>query len=90
MHIIFFSKWPINILAYDDAQMVPIAQPFVYRWFVELNIKLFNVRMRAINVVITFVATVRFGWLLRDFFTAFILLVFKMLMYNDLTSSDTK
>ena len=27
--------------------------------------------MKAKNVVITFVATVRFGWLSRDFFTAF-------------------
>ena len=37
--------------------MVPIAEPFVCRYFIELNIKLFNVRMRAKNVVITFVAT---------------------------------
>ena len=35
--------------------------------------------MRVKNVVITFVATVLFGWLSRDFFTDFISLVFEML-----------
>ena len=70
--------------------MVPIAPPFVCRYFLELNIKLFNVRVRAKNIVITFVATVLFGWLSRDFFTAYIPSAFGMLMYNDCTSSDTR
>ena len=47
-----------------------------------LNIKLFNVRMRAKNVVITFVATARFGWLSRDFLTAFIPSAFGRPVYN--------
>ena len=72
----------------DSAQMVPIAQPFVCRYFIELNIKLFNVRMRAKNVVITFVATARFGCLSIYFFTAFV--SFGMLVYKDFTSSDTR
>ena len=45
--------------------------------------------MRAKNAVITFVATVRFGWLSRDFFIAFISSAFGMFVYNDFTSSDT-
>ena len=49
-----------------------------------------NVRMRVKNVAITFVATVRFGWLSRDFFTAFIPLAFGVLVYNDFTSIDTR
>ena len=70
--------------------MVPIAQPFVCRYFIELNIKLFNVRMRAKNVVITFVATARFGWLSRYFFTAFVPSAFGMLVYKEFTSSDMR
>ena len=63
--------------------MVLIAQPFVCRQLTELNIKLFNERMRSKNVVITFVATVCFGQLSRDFFTAFTLSAFGMLMHNN-------
>ena len=71
-YISFFFKWSINILVYDGEQMISIIQPFVRRYFVVLNIKLFNVRVSAKNIVITFVATVCFGWLSRNFFTAFI------------------
>ena len=67
----------------DSAQMVPIAEPFVCRYFIELNIKLFNVRMRAKNVVITFAVTVCFGWSSRDFLTAFIPSAFGILVVSD-------
>ena len=70
--------------------MVSIAQLFVCRQFLELNIKLFNVRMRDKSVVITFVATVRFGRLSRDFFPAFIPSAFGMLVYNDFMSINTR
>ena len=46
--------------------------------------------MEAKNVVITFIATVRFGWLSRDFLTAFIPSAFGMLVYNDFTSRDAR
>ena len=51
---------------------------------------LFNVKMSAKIFVITFTATVRFGWMPRDFFTAFIPSAFGILVYNDFTSSDTR
>ena len=60
------------------AQVVPIATS-VCRKFLELNIKLFKVRMRAKKVVIIFVAIVffvKFSW---DIFIAFIPSGFGML-----------
>ena len=44
--------------------------------------------MRARNVVITFVAIADYGWLPKDFFTAFIPSMLGILVYNDFTSSD--
>ena len=41
------------------------------------------------KIVITFVATLRFGWLSMDFFTAYIPSAFGIPMYNDFISSDT-
>ena len=38
-YISFFSKLSMSILEYDCAKMVPIAQPFVCRWLLELIIK---------------------------------------------------
>ena len=47
-----------------------------------------NVTMRARNVVITFVAIADYGWLPKDFFTAFIPSMLGIIVYNDFTSSD--
>ena len=66
-YMCFHSKYSMNIFA----QVVPIAT-LVCRKFLELNIKLFKVRMRAKKVVIIFVAIaffVKFSW---DIFIAFI------------------
>ena len=46
--------------------------------------------MRAKTALTTYVATAGFGYLSRDFFTAFIPSAFGMLVYNYFTSSDTE
>ena len=43
------------MFAYAGAQIVPISEPFIFRWHFELSTKLFNVRMSAGNVVIILV-----------------------------------
>ena len=52
--------------------------------------KLFNVRIRAKNVAVTFVATFLLVCLSNYSFTAFIPSAFGIFLYNDLTSRDTK
>ena len=51
------------MLAYASAQIVPMAQPCICKYFSQLNTELLNVKITDTKVVITFVATV----LLRKF-----------------------
>ena len=68
----FLSKWSINILSYDSAEILSMGQPFI---FVELqlNKKSFNARIDYGKVVITFVTIAFQGKLSSYAFAAFIL-----------------
>ena len=70
--IYFLSKWSINILSYDSAEILSMEQPFI---FVELqlNKKSFNARIDYGKVVITFVTIAFLGKLSSYAFAAFIL-----------------
>ena len=45
----------MKIFVYEGAQKVPIAQPFIWNYIFELNIKLWSVSMSAISKNITLV-----------------------------------
>ena len=55
--------------------------------FLQFNTKLFNIRINDRKVVITFVFP---GKLSSHVFTAFIPSEFRIFVYNDFTSSDTR
>ena len=65
------------------AQMVPMLQSFICMWFLQLNTKLFKIRINDRKAVITFVAIVFIRKLSRDVFTAFIPSEFGILKYKD-------
>ena len=46
------------MFAYEGPQIVPMAQPYICKWFLRFKIKLFSVSTDTKNVVITFVKTV--------------------------------
>ena len=70
--IYYLSKWSINILSYDSAEILSMEQPFI---FVELqlNKKSFNARIDYGKVVINFVTIAFLGKLSSYAFAAFIL-----------------
>ena len=49
------------MLAFGGAQIVPMAQPSICKHFLQLNTKLFDVKINDRKAVITFVATVLLG-----------------------------
>ena len=65
-------------------------QPFISKLLLQLNAKLFNVKINDIKIVITFVATVLLGKFSKDVLTALILSELGILVYKYLTSKDTK
>ena len=80
----------MKIFACAGAQIVPIVQPFICRKNLELNAKLFNVRMSARNVAIILVSKVLCMQLSYLFLVAAIPWLFGILVYNDFTSIVTK
>ena len=80
----------MKMLAYPNAQIVPMAQTFICKLFLQLNTRLFNVRINDRKVVITFVATVLQGKFSQDVLTALIPSELGILVYKDLPSRDTK
>ena len=80
----------MKIFAYAGAQIVPIVQPFICRKNLELNAKLFNVRMSARNLAIILVSKVLCMQLSYLFLVAAIPWLFGILGYNDFTSIVTK
>ena len=51
-----YLNFPIKMFAYDSAQMVSIAQPFIWRQLMLLKTELLSVNPRKRNLIITFVA----------------------------------
>ena len=85
-----FSKWPIKMFGCEGVQIVPIAQLFICKLFLQSKTKLFSVSIKAKNVVITFVEAVRLKSFSKDFLTDLILPSFGILMYNNFTSRETR
>ena len=85
-----FSKWPIKMFGCEGVQIVPIAQLFICKLFLQSKTKLFSVSIKAKNVVITFVEAVRLKSFSKDFLTDLILSSFGILMYNNFTSRETR
>ena len=77
------------MLMYTGAQIVPIANAITGRYWEQLNIKLFKVRIRLRNVIIIFGDTILDGCLSKASLTASIPSLLRMLVYKDLTSSIT-
>ena len=71
-------------------QIFPIAQPFICKYFLKLNTKLFNVKINDRKILITFVATVLLGKFSKNVLTALIPLELEILVYKDLTFRNTK
>ena len=78
------------MFAYEGAQIVPMAQPFICKEFLESKIKLFGASINAKNVVITFVEAVRLEYFSKNVLTDLIPSEFGILVYNDFTSRETK
>ena len=49
------SNMLVKMFTYVGVHSVPIAHPFIYKKFVQLNIKLFNVNINFRKLIITFV-----------------------------------
>ena len=88
-YIRFDSNCCIKILAYGRPQIVPISHPITCRSWEKLNIKLFKVRIRLRNMIITFVDTDLDGCLSEASLTALIPSLLRILVYKDLTPSVT-
>ena len=71
------------MLAYTGAQIVSMAQLFICKLFLQLNTKLFSVKINDRKVVITFVATVLLGKFSKDVLTALIPSELGILVYKD-------
>ena len=82
----FPSKWSIKMFAYEGAQIVPMAQPFICKQFLKLKIKLFSVSINAKNVVITFVEAVYLKYFSKDVLTDLIPSAFRILVYSNFRS----
>ena len=89
-YINFLLKWSMEILAYEGAQIIPMARPFICKQFLQLKIKLFSVSINAKNVVITFVEAVYLEYFSKDVLTDLIPSAFKILVFNDFTSRKTR
>ena len=85
----FLSKWSIKMFAYEGAQIVPMAQPFICKQLLQLNIKLFSVSINNKNVVITFDEAVRLEYFSKDVLPDLIPSAFEILVYDDFTSRET-
>ena len=62
----------MKMLVCAGAQIVSITQPFICKQFLQLNLKLFNVKINDRKVAIAFVATVLLGKFSKDVLTALI------------------
>ena len=60
------------MLAFGGAQIVPMAQPSICKYFLQFYTKLFDVKINDRKAVITFVATVLLGKVSRDILAALI------------------
>ena len=67
-----------------------MAQPFICKSFLQFKIKLCSVSINAKNAVTTFVEAVRLEYFSKDVLTDLIPSAFGMLVYNDLTSRETR
>ena len=67
-----------------------MAQPFICKWFLQLEIKLFGVSINSQNVVITFVEAVRLEYFSNDVLTDLIPSALGILVYNHFTSRGTR
>ena len=85
----FLLKRSIMMFAYEWAQIVPMAQLFVYKQFLLLKIKLFSVGIKAKNVI-TFVKVIRLEYFPKNSSTDLIPSGFGILVYNDFTSRETR
>ena len=75
---------------YTGAQIAPMAQPFKCKYFLQLNMKFFNVEIRDVKGLITFEDTVLLEMFSVDVLTVFIPSEFGILVYKALMSMDTK
>ena len=78
------------MLTYAGVQIIPMAQPFIYKQLLQLNTKLFHAKINNRKVVITFAATALFIKFSKDILTSLIPQKFGIIAYKDLTSWETK
>ena len=78
------------MFAYEGAQIVPMAQPFICKQFLQLKIKLFSVSINAQNDVIFFAEAVCLQYFSKNVLTDLIPSVFGTTMYNDLGFTETR
>ena len=86
----FSFKVVHKLFPYEGAQIVPMAQPIICKWYLQLQIKLPNVSIDAKNVVIRFLEVVRLEYFSKDVLTDFTPSAFGILIYNDFTSRETR
>ena len=67
-----------------------MALPFICKYFLKLNTKLFNVKINNRKIVITFVATFLLGKFSKNVLTTLIPLELEILVNKDLTFRNTK
>ena len=84
-----YLNFPIKMFAYDSAQMVSIAQPFIWRQLMLLKTELLSVNPRKRNLIITFVAIGLSVWTFSFSLTDSTSSWLGILLYREFTFIDT-